>query len=86
MSPADLLWAGIGFALGSLHFLGLRANAALFVRSALVRAAALQLLRLAATGAGLVLAARHGALPLLLAALGLLLARRVVIRGTGATA
>ena len=48
--------------------------------SSLAHAIALQVLRLAAVAALLGFAAWHGALPLLLAALGIMLARHLVLR------
>jgi F1F0 ATPase subunit 2 len=89
MNPVPEPWAAamfalLGLALGILHFAALRRNADLFARGAIGRAAALQLLRLAATVAAFALAARQGALSLLLAAAGFLLARHVVVRRLGA--
>jgi len=71
----------IGFVAGALHFVLLRWNTALYVRGgALVPAIGVQGLRLAVTAAVLFAVALHGALALLLAAGGVLLARMVVLR------
>jgi hypothetical protein len=65
-----------GFAVGMLHFTLLRWNTALFLRrGALLEALVLTLLRFAATGGALFLAVLYGALPLLFAAFGVVLAR-----------
>ena len=77
------LWLFAGLAGGVSHFALLRWNTSFYVRAgALTYAIGLQLLRLIATALLLGLAARHGALPLLLTALGVLLARPVVLRAT----
>jgi hypothetical protein len=70
-----------GFAVGVLHFALLRWNTVLFLRpGALLAACALMALRLAATGGALFLTVLHGALPLLFAAFGVVLARPLVRR------
>jgi hypothetical protein len=84
------LWLLAGLAGGVAHFALLRRNTTLFLSScqasclssasSLAHAIALQVLRLAAVVALLGFAAWHGALPLLLAALGIMLARHLVLR------
>jgi len=70
-----------GLLTGVAFFALLRWNTGLYLRAGgLGVAVAVQVLRLAAVGFVLTLAARHGALPLLLAALGLLIARPIVTR------
>ena len=74
---------GIGVLAGWAHFALLRWNAGLYLRPAgLGWAIGLQLLRLVLLGAVLAMLAREGALPLLTGALGVLLARRLVLRRT----
>jgi F1F0 ATPase subunit 2 len=69
-----------GLAAGTLHFALLRWNASLYGRSGYIAgAAALQLLRLAVLTLVLALIAMQGTLPLLLAALGVLIARPLVM-------
>lgn len=78
VDPGCLL---IGFITGALHFALLRWNTVLYVRGgALVPAIGVQGLRLAVTTAVLFAVALHGALALLMAAGGVLLARPVVLR------
>jgi len=75
------LWLLFGLAAGTGHFLLLRWNAALYVTGTSVfRALAVQSLRMTATTAMLAFAAWHGALALLAAAIGVLLARVLVLR------
>jgi len=70
-----------GFLVGMLHFTLLRWNATLFLRrGATLATVALTLARLAATGGALFLAVLHGALPLLAAAFGVVLARPLMRR------
>ena len=70
-----------GFGLGLVHFASLGRVSALFLAGGSpVRALALQFARLALLAGFLVLAARLGAAPLLAAALGVLIARAVVLR------
>jgi len=77
----DTAFLLIGAAAGTLHFALLRWNAALFTQTRpLWIAVACQTLRLGALTTVLTMAAVHGALPLLLAALGLLIARPFVMR------
>ena len=74
-------FAVIGLVVGTLHFTLLRWNTALYMRGgALVSAIGVQGLRLVVTAAALFAVAVHGALALLLAAAGVLLARMVVVR------
>ena len=71
----------LGFAAGSMHFALLRWNTLLYARGGtLAPAIGAQALRMAVTAAALFAIAPHGALALLLAAGGLLLARPVVLR------
>jgi F1F0 ATPase subunit 2 len=85
----SILWdAGFllaGILAGLLHFHLLRWNTGLFLTGGARRAIAAQALRLAVLTGVLVIAARFGALPLLLAALGVMIARQVVVRGARAT-
>jgi N-ATPase, AtpR subunit len=84
------LWLLVGLAGGVAYFALLRRNTMLFLSSwqascllstsSLGHAIALQVLRLAAIAILLGFAARQGALPLLLAALGIMLARTLVLR------
>ncbi|WP_333823044.1 N-ATPase subunit AtpR [Pinisolibacter sp.] len=69
-----------GLALGLLHFASLRRIADVFAAGAAGRALALQATRWVVLVAVLILFARQGALPLLLTALGLFVARAVVLR------
>jgi F1F0 ATPase subunit 2 len=85
MTP--LLDAGcfaLGIAAGLLHFLLLRWNTRLFITAGALRAIGVQALRLAALAGVLVLAARLGAMPLLLTALGVMIARQIVVSRTQA--
>jgi len=68
----------LGIAAGLLHFHLLRWNTSLFITGGALRAIGVQLLRLAALAVVLVLAAWLGALPLLLTALGVMIARFIV--------
>jgi F1F0 ATPase subunit 2 len=74
------LWLLAGLAGGTAHFVLLRWNTRLYVSGELAPAIGAQALRLAAIVSLLVFAALHGALPLLLAALGVILARPVVLQ------
>jgi len=71
-----------GITAGLLHFLLLRWNTRLFVAGGALRAIGLQGLRLAALAGVLLLVARLGAMPLLLTALGVMIARQIVVRRT----
>jgi hypothetical protein len=78
---SEALWLFAGLAGGVAHFALLRWNTLFYVKAgALGYAIGLQLLRLVATASLLGLAAWHGALPLLLAALGIVSARPLVLR------
>jgi F1-F0 ATPase (N-ATPase) AtpR subunit len=80
---AGAIYPSLGFMAGTLFFALLRRNAWLYMRGgSLAFAVALQGVRFAAVCLLLVLTALHGALPLLLTALGLLIARPVVLRCT----
>lgn len=71
----------IGLLAGVVFFALLRWNTTLYLRhGGFARAVAVQAARLCAITVVLVVAARHGALPLLLGAAGLLIARSVVVR------
>jgi hypothetical protein len=77
----DAAFIAFGLLVGALHFSLLRWNTTFYARPGAVGlGAALQLARIGALGGVLVLAARQGALPLLLVALGVLIARPVVMR------
>lgn len=88
MTTALLLHAlpglAAGTALGLAHFASLAWNTRLYVTGGAARALAVQLLRLAVLAAAFAGLARLGALPLLAGALGLLLARQLVLRRLGA--
>ena len=78
---ADFGFVVVGLVAGTLHFALLRWNTVLYVRGGTVLPAiGVQGLRLVATAAVLFAVALHGALALLLAAGGVLLARPVVLR------
>jgi hypothetical protein len=71
----------VGLLVGTLHFALLRWNAALYAQAGRVwTAAALQAVRFGVLAGVLTMSALHGALALLLTALGLLIARPIVIR------
>ena len=73
-------WLLVGLAGGTAHFALLRWNTLLYLTGdRMERALGLQALRLAATTLLLGFAAWHGAWPLLLAALGVVLARLLVL-------
>jgi hypothetical protein len=79
LMPAVWLLAGLG--LGAAHFALLRRNALLYLDAGgFMRALGLQALRIGGIAAGLTFAAWHGALPLLLAALGVMIARPLMLR------
>ena len=78
---SDVGFVVIGLLAGTLHFVLLRWNTTLYVRGdALVSAIGVQGLRLAVTASVLFAVALHGAMALLLAAAGVLLARLAVLR------
>ncbi len=71
----------LGFTAGTLFFALLRWNTSLYLHGGNIAfALALQAIRIAALAGVLVLTALYGALPLLLTALGLLIARPIVLR------
>jgi hypothetical protein len=75
------VWLLVGLAGGTAHFALLRWNTRLYLTGGSVaRPLGVQALRLAATTVLLAFAAWHGAMPLLLAAIGVLLARLLVLR------
>ena len=86
--PGTLAWAiqiafclAAGIAIGALHFLSLRWSVRLFIEGRAARSLAIQGLRLAVLGGALAaVAVWFGALPLLAATAGLLLARTAVLR------
>jgi hypothetical protein len=71
----------VGFVAGTLYFALLRWNTALYAQAGRIwMAVAIHVLRLGTLAGILTLIAFQGALPLLLTALGLLIARPVVMR------
>lgn len=82
--PAPLLsalWLVAGLAGGTAHFMLLRWNTRLYLTGgSLAHALGAQVLRLATVTALLAFAAWHGAWPLMLAAVGVVLARLLVLR------
>jgi hypothetical protein len=77
---ADAGFIVLGLLAGTLHFSLLRWNTMLYARPGRVwLGAGLQVVRMAGLGGLLALAALHGALPLLLMAIGVLIARPVVM-------
>jgi hypothetical protein len=78
---AAVLWLLAGVAGGTAHFALLRWNTRLYLAGgSMMRGLGAQMLRLAGTTLLLAFAAWHGALPLLLAAIGVVLARLLVLR------
>jgi hypothetical protein len=74
-------WSAFGLAAGTAHFALLRWNTGLYLAGTrILRAAAVQLLRVTATAAALVFAVWHGAAALLAAAACVMLARPLVLR------
>jgi F1F0 ATPase subunit 2 len=74
-------WLLAGALLGSLYFLTLRWNVRILASGRVLLPFGLQLIRFAVVAAALTIVARSfGALPLLAAALGLLLARTMILR------
>lgn len=74
-------WLALGASAGTGHFVLLRWNASLYLAgSGILRAVAVQLLRMTITAAALVFAAWHGTEALLLAGLGVFLARTLILR------
>ena len=82
-------WLTAGGLLGAFHFLSLRRSARMLATSSAPSVAlTLHLIRFAITAGALIVIARHGALPLLAATLGLLAARTAVLQavlGVGET-
>jgi hypothetical protein len=76
----DAFWLLGGLAGGTAHFALLRWNTRLYLGGGLGRALGVQALRMLVTAVLLAFAAWHGAMPLLLAAIGVLLARPLVLR------
>lgn len=74
------VWFLAGLLGGAAYFALLRWNTMLYVRPVFAQALGVQLLRLAGMGVLLGFAAHHGAWPLLLAALGMLVARPLALR------
>jgi F1F0 ATPase subunit 2 len=74
----------VGILAGLLHFATLHWNVRLLTSSAPVKAIILQLARLGVLAAIFIVLAKLGALTLLCGAVGLLLARYVVLRQVGA--
>jgi F1F0 ATPase subunit 2 len=74
-------WLAAGAIVGAFHFLTLRTSTRMLVSgSSLPAGLALHLVRFAVTAGALALIARHGALPLLAATLGILASRAAVLR------
>jgi hypothetical protein len=74
-------WLAIGGVIGAIHFLTLQWSARMLATgSSLSLALALQLTRFAIIAAALTAITQHGALPLLLATLGILASRAAVFR------
>jgi hypothetical protein len=74
-------FVAVGLIAGGLYFALLQWNTALYIQAGRMwTAALLQIVRLGGLAGLLVIAARHGALPLLMAALGVLIARPFVVR------
>ncbi|SFJ12791.1 ATP synthase subunit I [Celeribacter neptunius] len=81
-----LLGLLLGLALGFVHFSTLKRVTALYLGGGrVIWAVALQIIRLVLLALVMVFLARQGALPLLAGALGVLIARFVVLRGAKAT-
>jgi len=74
-------WFAVGVLIGALHFLTLRHNARMFASDrSLPKALALQILRLTITVTALaIIAIQFAALPLLITAAGILMARTIVV-------
>jgi N-ATPase, AtpR subunit len=79
--PAAMLFLSLGLAAGALFFALLRWNTSLYLHGGNVTVAlTVQVVRIAGLGSLLFLTASHGALPLLMTALGLLIVRPIVLR------
>ncbi len=74
------LWTLAGLTVGGVHLVLLRWNTWLYLTGGLMLAVGVQLFRLSGVALLLCLAAWNGALPLLLAAVGVMLARFLVLR------
>ena len=73
-------FAAFGIATGGLHFALLRRNIVIYLRgNGIWRAVAMQAARFSAVAGLFALAAMHGAMPLLSAAIGVLIARHFVV-------
>ncbi len=81
-----VLYPAAGFCAGVAYFHAVWRSARLFTQGDGMAAAGLTLARISLLGGLLALAARQGALPLLLMALGVVAARPVVLRGGGGVA
>ncbi len=80
------LWSAFGLVAGTAHFALLRWNTGLYLTGThILRAAAVQLLRVTATAAALAFAVWHGAAALLATAVCVMLARILVLRLTALT-
>ena len=84
MKRSTLFGLAAGRLLGFVHFAVLRRNAELYLARSLMRGIGVHLLRFAILGLALLLLARLGAGALLSGALGLLAARHLLLRRTGA--
>ena len=74
-------WFAVGAVAGTGHFMLLRWNAGLYLAgSGILRAVAVQLLRMAVTTAALTFTAWHGTEALLFAGFGVFLARTLILR------
>jgi hypothetical protein len=75
-------WLAIGALLGAFHYLTLRRNAQmLIIGSSVLKVVTRQLIRFAVMACMLVIITRHhGAMPLLVTALGVLVSRTAVLR------
>ena len=80
------LYGASGIAAGTLYFVGLWWNARLFARGGSWLSILMLLGRIGALACVLTLAARQGAMPLLVMALGVFVARFAVMRGLRAAA
>jgi F1F0 ATPase subunit 2 len=80
------LYGASGIVAGTLYFVGLWWNARLFARGGSWLSVLMLLGRIAALACALTFAARQGAMPLLVMALGVFIARFAVMRGVRAAA
>lgn len=80
-------WLLLGLAGGTAHFALLLWNTRLYVAdSGVLPTLTLQMLRMVLTALILLFGAWHGAVPLLLCAVGIMLGRSLVLNGTAKTA